>query len=637
MSTLMGTPGQIQSWLGKFLLVTLFALTCLLPGQAMAGTQLQITVDATELPRKLLHSKISLNTVGDTVSLLYPKWIPAWHGPVGPIENVVGLSVTDAEGETVRWERDYTEYYRFFIYPMDKSNQSTVSLSFICNQGGSTCGFSSMGIIDWQTVALYPEGIPVDEIKVDLKLVLPKGWQYGSALPYQEIRGDTIVFRTITFEEFIDMPLICGSDFRTVEIAVTKKATYYIHMAANHPDDLPEIDDDTIFVRFKQMMLEAESLFARTHFDEYHFLLSLSDSAGGGGLEHRNSSLNKVKSKAMHESSWYESGVPSLLAHEMVHAWCGKYRRPAGMATKDYLTPKNQDLLWVYEGLTTYLGWLLASRAGFWDFENAKDQLAFDIAYLLRQKGRRWQPLRDVQIATYLFWGSSQNWRFHKRGADYYDEGALLWLEIDARIRTATDGKKSLDDFCGLFFGQGDPSAHYIPFRLDDVVSTLNELADGPFDSLFDARLNHTQSEYDTTSIHWSGYRLGYTDERSEPIEKHEKRREHHVLYESIGLSIKDDGTVVAVVPNSPADEAGLYAGVSVIGINDKRYTFDRLENAVYNAGKKSIIRLLTLHDENFVEVVVRYDGGLRFFSLEPIENRHDWIKEITNSRVNEP
>lgn len=613
-----------------------FSIICALAlsVSSFAATRMQIIVDATELPRKLLHTRISLEMAGDSVSLLYPKWIPASHGPSGPVKNLIGLSITDAGGDEIRWKRDWADYFRFYAFPSDDAGQCTVSLSYICNQGGATFGFSTFGIIDWNCVVLYPEGIPISEIEVDLKLILPSDWQYGSALPYKKTVGDTLVFETVTFEELVDMPLICGVDFRTVEIATTEQAKYYLHIVAQHEDDLPDVDDDSTWARFEKLVHEAEALFTRTHFNNYHFLLALSDSAGYGGREHRNSSLNTIKANAMHEDSWYESGVPELLAHEMVHAWCGKYRRPVGMATSDYQIPKELDLLWMYEGLTKLLGEVLSARAGFLTYSEFKEELGYFAGYLLHQKGRRWQPLRDTQVATHLLWGRSKAWRFHRRRVDYYREGALLWLEIDARIRTATDGEKTLDDFCGRFFSDGDPKAHYVPFQLDDVISVLNDLAPQPWDSLLDARLNFTQQEYDTTAIHWSGYQLAYTDKKSKAITLREKYRKYHDLYESAGLSIKDDGSIVAVIPDGPADMAGLYAGVKIIAVNGKRYTYKRLENAIRRSVKNDKITLLTQRSEDFVETSIKYNGGLRYFTLIPLEGKKDWLKEIAKPRV---
>ncbi|UCC43757.1 MAG: hypothetical protein JSU65_11625 [Candidatus Zixiibacteriota bacterium] len=615
---------------------TVFAAFVLISTTSASAAQMQITVDATELPRKMLHTTINLDLLGDSVSLLYPKWIPAQHGPSGPVENMVGLAITDSKGEAVRWKRDWADFYRFFVFPNGETDAHSVVLSYICNQDFITAGFSSLGIIDWNCVVLYPEGPAISDIYVDLRLVLPQGWKYGSALPYRETLGDTLVFHTITFEELIDMPLICGVDFRTVELAATGQATYYLHMVAQHSDDLPDEDADSIWVPFRDMMYEMEVLFTRTHFDNYHFLLVLSDSGFGGGLEHRNSSLNGREADAMHKDSWYESGVPGLLAHEMVHAWCGKYRRPLGMATSDYQKPKNLDLLWVYEGLTTHLGNLLPVRAGFVSFSEFKDKTAYTAGQLLHQKGRRWQPLRDTQVAAHLMWGTSDAWRFRKRSSDYYREGALLWLEIDARIRSATGGKRSLDDFCGRFFSDGDPDAHYVTFQLSDIISILSDLAPEPWDSLLDARLNHTQRDYDTTALHWWGYRLGYTNKRSRVLEHEEERKEYHDLYESVGFSVNDDDRIIGIVPESPADKAGLYAGARIVAVNGKRYTYQRLENAVRNSGKTGGVTLLTLRDENIAEAKLEYTDGLRFFTLKPLEGKQDWLKEIAEPRTTE-
>ena len=84
-----------------------------------------------------------------------------------------------------------------------------------------------------------------------------------------------------------------------------------------------------------------------------------------------------------------------LLAHEMTHSWNGKYRRPARLWTPHYNTPMQDDLLWVYEGMTQYYGMILTARSGLWTAEFARDELALTVAAFDRKRpgrsGARWK------------------------------------------------------------------------------------------------------------------------------------------------------------------------------------------------------------------------------------------------------
>ncbi|HEC62488.1 MAG TPA: hypothetical protein ENI27_09605, partial [bacterium] len=484
-------------------------------------------------------------------------------------------------------------------------------------------------------IAIYPEGIPVRDINVHLKLILPKDWQYGSALPFNHASGDTLVFQTVTFEELIDMPLICGTEFRTVKFASTKMADYYLHIAADDREFLPK--NDSTFVAFTRLADEAEALFGRTHFDEYHFLLTVSDLLPGFGLEHRNSSLNGVKANVFKDPQKYDFWLTFLLSHEFVHAWCGKYLRPAGMNTPDYQINKNMDLLWVYEGLTQYLGFVLMTRSGFHTFDNTLDRLAMVWGGCFNQQGRRWRSLRDTQVAKYIFPGGSASWIFLLRGLDYYNEGAMIWLEFDARIRNATNGAKSLDDFCASFFGTGNPSTHAISFDLNDIISSLSELADEPWAALIDQKTNETENEFNPEGIIQSGYSFTFTDEKSDFLKwADDNRRHRHEYVQSVGLSINAEGIISKVVPGGPADQAGLYDGVKVIGVNGKTFSYDMFDRAVRNTTTSGNLTLLTLEADTFFEYKIDYNGGLLYSKLVPVDGKRDWLKEIMAPKVSE-
>jgi len=618
---------------------TLCAVMFLYSG-SKAETQMKIVVDATDLPRKLLRSEQTLALPDDTVSLLYPKWIPGIHGPKGPIQNLGGLVIRDLQGNITHWERDWADPYRFSVYPENAPGSQVVSLTYICNQpstnsmGVDCYGYPGLGIINWNCVLVYPEGVPVRDIVVEVSLVLPSGWQFGTALPLNRLQGDTAFFNPVTLEELIDMPLICGRNFRTVEFAATPMANYFLHIAADDAGRLP--NHDSLFVPFARLAQEAEVLFGRTHFETYHLLVVLSDAIPFLGLEHRNSSLNVVNADDFYKESWLESETSYLIPHEFAHAWCGKYRRPAGMDTPDYQTDKRMDLLWIYEGLDTYLGYVLSVRSGFISGDDFKDDLAaYSVGNLMHDRGRRWRPLRDTEVSNYTLRDESDSWGFLRRNQDYYSEGGMIWMDFDARIREATDGQKSLDDFCAAFFSHGDPGAAAIPFDLEEVVSRLADLAEEPWDSLIAAGTQETQDRYVPEVIERCGYRLGFGSEKSALLKVYEDMWfESKHFSESIGFRIRDDGTIEDIVPGGPADMAGLYDGAQVIGVDGMKYSYDRLEYAVRNSPTSGRIDLLTVQGETLREVCIIYDGGLRYYTLIPIEGKRDWLREIISPRT---
>src|SRR5262249_19103089 len=150
---------------------------------------------------------------------------------------------------------------------------------------------------------------------------------------------------------------------------------------------------------FRRLVAEAGALFGARHYDRYNFLLTLSEHLAPFGLEHHQSSDDRAAERYLVDDKPFTSGA-SLLSHEFVHSWNGKYRRPADLGTPDFERPIKTGLLWVYEGLTEYLGNLLAVRSGLWTLDEYREHLAMIATRLNEQPGRRWRPLQDTADAA---------------------------------------------------------------------------------------------------------------------------------------------------------------------------------------------------------------------------------------------
>jgi predicted metalloprotease with PDZ domain len=177
---------------------------------------------------------------------------------------------------------------------------------------------------------------------------------------------------------------------------------------------------------YRKLVDEAAALFGSHHFRQYHFLLTLTDVAGHHGVEHHESSDNSVGERMFSDPDLHllEAG---LLPHEYVHSWNGKYRRPAGLATRNYQEPMRGDLLWVYEGMTEYLGNVLAARSGLLSPEQYREALAATAAALDYRRGRTWRPLEDTGRSVQILRLQGPHWESWRRSLDYYPEGELIW------------------------------------------------------------------------------------------------------------------------------------------------------------------------------------------------------------------
>ena len=324
-----------------------------------------------------------------------------------------------------------------------------------------------------------------------------------------------------------------------------------------------------------------------------------------------------------------------LLPHEMTHSWNGKYRRPAGLATPDYQQPMMGELLWVYEGLTEYLGEVLTARCGLWTRTNYIEHLAITGAMLDHQRGRDWRPLADTTDAAALLYGARAEGASWRRGVDFYPEGELIWLEADVTIRERTQGKRSLDDFCQRFFGGESTPPRVVPYTLDDVVAALNQVA--PFDwrGFFQQRVYAVNARAPLGGIEHSGWRLTYRDTESDMFKNHEAGKKLIDLTFSIGLVLKEDGAIADVIPGSTADRAGVGAGMRLLAVNNRRWKPELLREAIREAkGGTAPIELLVENGDVFKTCRLDYHDGERYPHLERDAAKPDLLTAIIKPRV---
>jgi predicted metalloprotease with PDZ domain len=624
---------------------------CLANPSAQAGSDptLQIEVDARDLPRRLLHARIVVPCQPGKLGLWYPKWIPGTHAPSGAIQDVAGLRVETPEGKPVPWRRNDIDVYRVECDVPDGVREIVARLDVICNgpaveaSGHLSYGNNSVGMINWSTCLLYPDGPSCDQIRAHLSLRLPRDWRFATALATESPRdaqvpkpaGEApVAFKTVTVTDLVDNPLIAGEHLRAIPLNTGPYPPAFLDLVSESPSALrigPNVVD-----MYSRMVREAGALFGACHYPDFHFLVTCSDDLGYHGLEHLACSINGVHERDLLDDSKRKGWVANLIPHEYVHSWCGKFRRPAGMCTPDFQTPLKTRLLWVYEGLTEYLGEVLMVRAGLVDSKDYRETLAATIGSLSHNEGRRWRPLEDTAAASHLLRGHSPNWNELRRGQDYYSEGALVWLEADAIIRELSEGKKSLDDFCRKFLGVNRTDVSVDPYELPEIVSKLRELADFDWESFFAKRVSLPQDSLPLEVVGRCGYRLQYATEppSGSPISR---QRGGISARDSVGLSFSPEGQIVDVVPGMTGDRAGLAPGMTVIGVNNKKFSRQRLLDALADSVALRKIELLLLEGEEFRTVVLDYADGPRYLVIVRDESKPDVLANILKPLTGQP
>jgi predicted metalloprotease with PDZ domain len=609
----------------RLLAAAALSLLGLLPMQAQNATQpARLSVDLQESARRIFHVQLTLPAKPGPLTLLYPKWIPGEHAPDGPIEQLVGLKFT-AGGNTIPWKRDDLDLYAFHLDVPPGANSVVANYDYLSPVEGD--GYSAgptsdpaLAVLEWNIVVLYPTGVPTDALTYEASVLLPRGWKFASALPVAKKRGEEIDFSPVSLTTLVDSPVLAGEHFKSVPLATDVQPTHRLDIAADNETDL-EMSADQI-AAYSNLVREEGALFGARHYEHYDFLLSLTNNFSPNGLEHHQSSDERAPETMLTDADKREY-YNSLLSHEFTHSWNGKFRRPAGLATPDYEQPMKDDLLWVYEGLTQYIGEMISARAGLRTPDDYRDALAFTAAYLDDWPGRTWRSLADTAVsAPFLYDVSSRNWESWRRSVDFYDESWLIWLEADIIIRRETHGQKSLDDFCRRFEGAPDTSPKVVPYTLDDVLAALNEVLPYDWRGFFATRVDQIQDHPPTGGITAGGWRLVYNGTPNPHVEVSEKVTRTMEASFSLGLRISteagDNGMLADVIPGTPAAEAGLAPGMKLTTVNGTPFSQQALTDAIHIAQNTRKGITVVAQNSGFTHTYeIQYHGGDRYPHLE--------------------
>ena len=599
-------------------IATLVAL--LLFAVSAFGAPITLRVDATEAPRKIYHAELNIPATPGPLTLFYPKWIPGEHAPTGPITDLSGLRFS-AGGQTLVWKRDSVELFAFHITVPQGASSVDVNLDFLStpDAGGFSSAASStseLAILSWNQMVLYPRGKASDDVEVAAELRLPQDWKFGTALPVARTSGNSVQFKPVSLTTLVDSPVLAGRHFRRIELSSGATPAHYLDIAADSDEALNA--PAALVEKYKKLVREAGALFGARHYREYHFLLALSDQIAHFGLEHHESSDDQAREDYLTNSTSNLVGA-TLLPHEFVHSWNGKYRRPDGLATRDYEEPMKGDLLWVYEGLTEYLGWVLAARSGLASPQSSREFLALNAANLDNRAGREWRSLADTAVAAQLLYEARTDWESTRRGVDFYEEGLLIWLEADTIIRKQTQGRKSLDDFCRVFHGAPGGPPQVKPYTFESVTEALNGIAAYDWKGFFDARLNRTGTDRAPLGgVEGGGYRVGYVDRPSESQQSTEQVRNNFSVSYSIGLRLNPDGVIIDVLPEMAAAKAGIGPGMRVTAVNDRKYSIEVLREEIRNAKGGGPLELIVANGKSFSTYKLDYHDGERYAVLQP-------------------
>ncbi|TLY75140.1 MAG: M61 family metallopeptidase [Gammaproteobacteria bacterium] len=620
-------------------LVTALMLTSAV-GQA---ADLRVRVDAREVARKRVHTDLTLAVHEGPLTLVFPKWIPGEHGPTGPLESIIGLTIR-ANGAPLPWRRDPRDMYAISVtVPRGAAHLDIALDTGLPTEGGhfSTGPTSSeaLAILPWNEFVLLPKGRDAGGLSTEAAVLAPPGWQLVCALALRPQADGAVELEPASLARLIDSPLQMGRYAKRIELQGAAPFSELQHSLSLVADSAAALAVPGDFAAgYGRLVQQAGALFGTRMYRHYTWLLTLSDHVAHFGLEHHESSDDRVDENSLSEAPLRE-GVAELLAHEYVHSWNGKYRRPAGLLSPDYQQPMDGSLLWVYEGLTQFWGEALPVRAGLITPESYREMLAglagtFDI-----ETGNRWRPMADTAVLAQVLFNAPDAWMLSRRSVDFYQASVFLWLNVDAELRARSAGRASLDDFVKRFYAGAGRAPALKPYLEADVYAALAAIAPGDWRALIRRHLDTTGTEALLAGLQSAGWQLTYSPEKNSYLETRQKRHRTIERLWSIGVTIndkdEDKGTIIDTVEDRAAAQAGAGPGMKLVAVNGHRYSVEVLDAAVAAAHEtRKPIELLVQSGDYYRTLSVAYFDGARYPHLTRIEARPDTLSHVLTARV---
>ncbi len=406
---------------------------------------------------------------------------------------------------------------------------------------------------------------PVDEPGrgARIRVHAPSGWRLACALPHDHepnaspgVDGllATLVARDI--DEAMDAPCLVGR-FELLEWSVGGVP----HAIAL--DDLAGITPPPNLVPDLTAIVErARDLFGGSLPYEAYLFLCLFAADGHGGLEHATSTTLLASRTALRTPKGYRDFL-GLAAHELFHAWNVKRMRPREFWRYDYENENYTNLLWLIEGWTAYYDDLLCQRAGLMPRSDYLAIVAKNVNAMLNGPGRLHASLGESSFDAWIrLYRPDENTR--NSSQNYYGNGSVAALCLDLALRSASDGRVSLDHVLrGLYARTFDQGRGY---TLEDVHAVLAELGDEAAVATLTSLVSHDLDPDLAAAFAPFGIQV-VTKDSDRPW---------------LGISFESSGTRIAsVTRGSPAHAAGLAPGDEVLALQNLRVDAGRWQEVV--------------------------------------------------------
>lgn len=573
---------------------------------------------------------IPVQVPGEMV-LFYPEWETTSHSATASAVELAGLHIM-VGGQELPWQRDPFDVHAFHVKAPSGAHSFELHFDYLPKAGGEIR--PEMVDVQWQRMLLYPAGWYARDLPVIASLRLPANLHTFTSLSVTKsevVPGTSEQVQTFAIEmldRLIDAPVYAGRYVRQVDLGSANQSRVRLDVVADAESDLAVRPES--LTQLRALLVQTEKVFGPPPFSHYEVLVSLSDDLPAGGLEHLEEGENNLPAQFFTDYA-HQLSNRDLIAHEYVHVWNGRYRQPEGLWSPTFNQPTDPSLLWVYEGQTEFWGRVLAARSGMRSYQETLDKLALDASLVGNRPGREWKNLADSTIDAVYMPGHSPAWRDYQRREDYYPEGVLLWLDVDAKLRELSGGSAGLDQFAQRFFAVHQRSEATSTYTFQDVCAALNSLVAFDWNSFLQRHLlTHSTAEV-MAGLTRAGWRLVYTPIPTESFQQEEQEAGVTDVSTSVGFQVRGNGILKSVVWNGPAFQAGLAPGGKVIRVNGETFTPSVLLAAI-QASNRSPIKLFVRAGGSETQVTIPYAGTLLYPHIERIPETQDYLTPLLSA-----
>jgi predicted metalloprotease with PDZ domain len=434
------------------------------------------------------------------VELMMAVWSPGFYRVEDYAKNVHDVSALRPDGTKLVVEQTKN---RWLIRNAGPWTTISVSYRLTCDRKSVTSNWVSDDLVVLNGAAAFVTIVGQPSRPHEVRLELPAKCKRSITAMDPAPDGLPNHYRAEDYDTLVDSPIVAGDlSIHEFEVEGSK------HVLAD-AGEIGQWDGERAARNLEKMVRETHRFWGFLPFRRYVFLNVFR--AGGGGLEHKNSTLLTSSPRGAREPGsvrWL-----SFVSHEYFHAFNVKRLRPIELGPFDYEHPPSTKSLWISEGLTTYFGDLILVRAGLATPQDALNLLSSHIGQLQNSRGRLVQSLEQASLDVWSS-GTSGVGRDSATKLSYYVKGPVVGFVLDARIRRATGGKKCLDDVMKLAYQRYSGERGFTP---DQFRAVAEEVAGVDLKEWFRKALASTDELDYQEALDWYGLRFAPDEE---PIKK---------------------------------------------------------------------------------------------------------------------